>query len=507
MKKENLRGRIDWITTLIPFVIVLSMMLVFMLIPTQSKLFVDTLRGFFGDTIGIYYVILGLGCVLLSLYLAFKDKYCQIKLGNTDKPVYSNFAWGTMIFTSTMAADIMFYSLIEWALYGAEPHVAEMGKMQLWAPTFPLFHWGPLAWGFYVILAISFGFMMHVRKRERQRFSEAVRPLLGNRVDGPLGKLIDIVAVFAMVCATATTFSLATPLLASALASVFGISTRVTLTIGILLLICAVYTITVLLGMSGISKLASFCSYMFFALLFYFLFLGGETRYIVETGFQSLGNMVQNFIGLSTYMDPLRENSFPQTWTIYYWAYWLVWCIATPFFIALISKGRTIKNLVFGTFGWGLAGTYMSFIILGNYGLAQQLKHGLDVTGYISNGGEMYQAILNIFGTLPLPEVALILLVITMIAFYSTTLDGITYVASSYSYNQISADEEPSRKIRAVWSIMLILFPIGLLFAENTLYSLQSVTIIAAFPVGILLILIVWSFFKDVKNYLNENKQ
>lgn len=504
MEKENLKGRIDWVTTLIPFGIVLAMMLVFMLIPTQSKLFVDTLRGFFGDTIGIYYAILCLGCVLLALYLSFKDKYGQIRLGNTDKPLYGNFAWGTMIFTSTMAADIMFYSLIEWALYGAEPHVAELGKMQLWAPTFPLFHWGPLAWGFYVVLAICFAFMMHVRKRERQRFSEAVRPLFGNKVDGSLGKLIDIVAIFAIVCATATTFSLATPLLASALASVFGISTSVTLTIGILLLICAVYTITVLLGMNGISKLASFCSYMFFAILFYFLFLGGETRYIIETGFQSLGNMVQNFVGLSTYMDPLRENSFPQTWTIYYWAYWLVWCIATPFFIALISKGRTIKNLVFGTFGWGLAGTYMSFIILGNYGLAQQLKHGLDVTGYISNGGEMYQAILNIFGTLPLPEVALILLVITMIAFYSTTLDGITYVASSYSYNQISADEEPSRKIRAVWSIMLILFPIGLLFAENTLYSLQSVTIIAAFPVGILLILIVWSFFKDVKNYLNE---
>ena len=231
MERENLKGRIDWITTLIPFVIVLAMMLVFMLIPSQSKLFVDTLRGFFGDTIGIYYVILGLGCVLLSLYLAFKDKYGQIKLGNIDKPVYSNFAWGTMIFTSTMAADIMFYSLIEWALYGAEPHVAELGKMQLWAPTFPLFHWGPLAWGFYVVLAISFAFMMHVRKRERQRFSEAVRPLIGDRVDGPWGKVIDIVAVFAMVCATATTFSLATPLLASALASVFGISTSVTLTI------------------------------------------------------------------------------------------------------------------------------------------------------------------------------------------------------------------------------------------------------------------------------------
>ena len=106
-------------------------------------------------------------------------------------------------------------------------------------------------------------------------------------------------------------------------------------------------------------------------------------------------------------------------------------------FIAIISKGRTIRNVVWGSFGWGLAGTYLSFIILGNYGLAQQMKHGVDAIGYIGNGGEMYEAILMIFDTLPLPWLALILLTITMIAFYSTTLDGITYVTSSYSYNRL----------------------------------------------------------------------
>lgn len=143
----------------------------------------------------------------------------------------------------------------------------------------------------------------------------------------------------------------------------------------------------------------------------------------------------------------------------------------------------------------------MSFIILGNYGLAQQMKYGLNVTGFISNGGEMYDAILMIFDTLPLPAVALILLVITMIAFYSTTLDGITYVTSSYSYKQIAADEEPSRKIRGFWALLLIFLPIGLLFAENSLYSLQGVTIIAAFPVGILLTMIVISFFKDCRKW------
>ena len=496
---EQTKRQIDWATMLVPFAVVIALMIVFMVVPDQSKAVVDTLRSFFGDTIGIYYPILAIGSVLCALYVAINPKYGKIKLGDIDNPAYGNFKWGTMIFTSTMAADIMFYSLIEWALYGGEAHVSELGSVQMWAPTYTLFHWGPLAWGFYVILAVCFGFMMHVRKRQRQRFSEACRPVLGSKVDGLWGKVIDVIAIFAVVCATATTFSLATPLLTKAMGTVFGFDVSTGLTICVLLLICLIYTITVLFGVSGISKLAGICSYLFFGILFYFLFLGGETRYIIETGFQSLGNLIQNFVGMSTYMDPLRENGFAQNWTVYYWAYWLVWCVATPFFIALISRGRTIRNTVFGSFGWGLAGTYMSFIILGNYGLAQQLKHGHDLIGFIGNGGEMYDAILMIFDTLPLPALALMLLVVTMIAFYSTTLDGITYVASSYSYKQISVEEEPSRKIRGFWALLLIFLPIGLLFAENSLYSLQGVTIIAAFPIGILLVLIVWSFFRDCK--------
>ena len=166
---EKIRTKVDWPTTLIPFVIVLALMIVFMLIPEQSKTFVETVRGFLGDTCGLYYALFGVGVLATTLYVAF-SKYGKIKLGNLEKPQYSNFKWGTMIFTSTMAADILFYSLCEWALYGAEPHVTEMaGGMAMWAPTFTLFHWGPIAWCFYVILAIAFGFMMHVRKRDRHQ--------------------------------------------------------------------------------------------------------------------------------------------------------------------------------------------------------------------------------------------------------------------------------------------------------------------------------------------------
>ena len=178
--------------------------------------------------------------------------------------------------------------------------------------------------------------------------------------------------------------------------------------------------------------------------------------------------------------------------------------MATPFFIGSISKGRTIKNVVLGGYGWGLAGTFTSFIILGNYGLAQQMKRGLDVSGYIAESGDYSGAIMNIFETLPLPEIGLILLVVTMIAFYSTTFDALTMVISSYSYKKLEVGTEPDKKVRTFWAMMFILLPIALIFAENSMYSLQSVSIIAAFPIGIVVVVIVASFFKDAKEFMTR---
>jgi len=502
-KKNNLKNKIDWFSTIVPLIVVIAMCIVFMLLPGQSALALQAIRGFLGDECGIYYTLLGIGIFSCTVYIAF-SKYGAITLGTEKRPAYSSFQWGTMIFTSTMAADILFYSLCEWALYANEPHITELGGIQKWASTYPLFHWGPIAWSFYIVLAVAFGFMLHVRGRDKQKFSEACRPILGNRVDGICGKVIDLIAILALIAGTATTFSLATPLLSASLSRIFGFSNNTALTILILLLIAFVYTLTVWFGMKGISKLASCCAYMFFILLLYFLIAGGEAVYILETGFSALGNMVQNFIVMSTWMDPLRENSFPQNWTVYYWAYWMVWCVATPFFIGKISKGRTIKNTVLGGYAWGLAGTFTSFIILGNYGLSQQMKHGLDISGFIAAGGEYSEAILRIFDTLPLSELGLILLIITMIAFYSTTFDSITMVVSSYSYKRLPIDDEPDKKIRTFWAVMFILFPIALIFAENSMYSLQSVAIIAAFPIGFIVILITVSFFKDAGKYLNS---
>ena len=194
--------------------------------------------------------------------------------------------------------------------------------------------------------------------------------------------------------------------------------------------------------------------------------------------------------------------------TIFYWAYWMVWCVAAPFFIGTISKGRTIRQTILGGYFWGLSGTFTSFIILGNYGLGLQLHGRLDsLSGYLAAGGSntsLYTAIITLLEQLPLSGFVIILLVVCMITFYSTSFDSITLVAASYSYRKLKHDQDPDRRVKLFWAVLLILLPIALIFSEKSMANLQSVSIIAAFPVGIIMLLIIASFFKDANAYLKE---
>lgn len=498
------KDRIDWSTVIIPFALVLFLCLSFILFPDSSKLLIAQIRALLGDTLGLYYLIIGLGIFLLSLYLAF-SRYGSIRLGKPDeKPKYSDFSWSSMMFTAGLAADILFYSFCEWILYANDPHIAEMGPMQLWSSTYPIFHWGPIPWSFYLVLAVSFGFMLHVRGCHKQKYSEACRPLLGDKVDGIPGKLIDLLALFALLAGTATTFALATPLMSRVLTELLGVAPSKWLTIGILVVTCVVYTYALVHGMKGISKLSASCMYLFFALLAYVLFAGGETRYILETGFAAIGNLAQNFLTLATFTDPQRTTSFPQNWTIFYWAYWMVWCVASPFFIGSISRGRTIRQTILGGYLYSLSGTFLSFLILGNYSLGLQVNGKLDVMGIYAASGDLYETIISIVRTLPLAPLVLFLLVAAMIAFYATSFDSIALVASSYTYKQMTGDEEPHNTVKIFWAIMLILLPVALVFSENSMANLQSVSIIAAFPVALVILLIIASFLKDASRYLSE---
>lgn len=494
------KNKVDWMITLLPLCIICVLCVVFFIAPEQSNVVLSSIRFFFGDTFGSYYLIIGLGIFLLSIYIAF-SKYGDIVLGDKgEKPKYSFFAWGSMMFTCGLAADILFYSFSEWVMYASDPHIKEMGSIQQWAGVYPLFHWSVIPWSFYLVLAVAFGFMLHVRKRNRQKYSEACRPILGKYTDKWPGRIIDLLAVFALLAGTATTFSVATPLMATIIQDLFHLSvSRTTINIVILVITCIVYTYSLLHGFKGISLLANVCIYFFFGLLAFVLLFGGQARYIIDTGLNSLGTMVQNFIGLSTFTDPLRETNFPQNWTIYYWAYWMVWCVAAPFFIGSISRGRTVRQTIMGGYVFGVGSTLISFIILGNYSMGLQMHGVADFMAQYAQNGDLYGMIVNVIKTLPCAPVVMVVVLITMIAFYATSFDSIALTASCYSYHKLEEGKQPNRGIQLMWCILLILLPIALLFAQSSMNNLQSVSIIAAFPIGIVIVMIALSFLKDAK--------
>lgn len=506
MKTKN--KNIEWHIVILPLLIITILAGLIFAFPEQSANTIEYLRNFFVNKLGFFYTLLGLFILGAALILAF-SKYGNIQLGKMERPLYSNLKWGAMIFTSTMAADILYWSLIEWVYYyDANPQGLPeytIIQQQQWSSTYPLFHWGPIPWAFYILPAVAYAYRFFVKKKPKESLAHACEPLFGNKINKLPGKIIDIFSVVGLLAGTATTFSLATPLLSKAVAEVFHIEYSNTISVLILIFIAVVFTVAVLYGMKAISHLATACVILFFALLAIFLIFGPKI-YIIESGISGIGNMLQNFLSMSTWTDPLRATGdgiqgFPQNWTIFYWAYWIAWFVATPFFIAKISKGRTIRQTILGALGFGMAGTFTSFITFGNFGLFQQTSGKLDVASMVQNDTAPADIILQIFGQLPIKNVALIVLVLAMVAFYASTFDAITLVMAGFCTKNLKEDEMPSKKLRCYWSFIFLILPIALIWAESTLSALQTFSIIAAFPLGIIMLIIVFSFFKELKQH------
>lgn len=494
------RNQYDLVTSIVPLVILVVIVFLVVLFPSESGHVIEFIRGILGDTFGSYYLIFGLGFVLTSIYVAF-SKYGKIKLGEGE-PQFSNLTWGFMIFTSTMAADVLFYSLHEWTYYwNSTPldfSTMTQAEKITWSETYSLFHWGVTPWIFYILPAVAYAYMMHVKKRDRQKISEACRSILGNKVDQWQGKVIDIVSILALLLATSTTFSVATPLLSSALSNILNIDNSTVLTIIVLLSIVVIYTSAVLSGFKGISIVSTSCVVFFLILVGIFL-INPNARFIVDGAVNSVGNMFQNFFRLSTWTDPSRQSGVPQDYTVYYWAYWIAWSIANPFFIAKISKGRTVKQLVLGGTLSGVACTFLSFTVFGGFGIAEQTSGRIAIAEMISQGKPASEVILQIFNQLPFPKISMIILILAMVGFYASTFDALTHVVASYSYKNLRADEEPSKVSKIYWAILFASLPCALLFSESTTYQLQGLSIIAAFPISILTIVVVVGFFKSVR--------
>lgn len=345
----------------------------------------------------------------------------------------------------------------------------------------------------YFISCSVWLYALHYKNR-KQKFSEACRPVLGTKTDGVLGKIIDLIAIFSLIAATATTFSMSMPLLSSAVNSLFHIGNLRILSLYLIVLVVGIYLVISILGMKAISRLSVIAFSVFGLFLLYVFIFSKKETFSMVFGAKSIGNLIVHFPQM---FFITKNNSFTQKWTIYYWSYWMVWCVATPFFIGSISKGRTIRNLILGGYAWGLAGTYLSFIILGTFGISRQLDGIFYATQQINGGRNYANVIVKLLQTLPHYKIALVLLILAMIGLYSTVFDSITMVISKYSYKSLSLEKDPSRIVRGFWAIVFMILPIALLFNNDSVYDVQSVAVIAAVPTGLVMLLIILSFGKN----------
>ena len=182
----------------------------------------------------------------------------------------------------------------------------------------------------------------------------------------------------------------------------------------------------------------------------------------------------------------------------------MVWSIAAPFFIGNISRGRTIKQTILGGYVFGVGSTIVSFVVLGNYGLGLQVSGRADFIAQYAADGDLYGLILSIINTMPAAKFILVITMVCMIAFYATSFDSIAYTAACYSYKKLEENEHPHKLVSLLWCILLIVLPIALVFSESSMNNIQSISIISAFPIGIIMIIMIWGFIKDIKIYMKK---
>ncbi len=467
--------------------------------PTQGAEWIAVAKIFMTDKLGFLYLALGLAACAFMVYVVFSDMG-QIKLGEPDEqPEFATASWAAMLFCGGIGASILYWGCIEWAYYyQSPPFQLEPGSEEAvrWAATYGLFHWGPIAWSIYLIPAIPIAYFFYVRKQPVLKVSSALMPVLGEkRSKGGIGKLVDVFFIFGLLGGAATTLGLAAPLISEGLNALFGLPQN-TLTQALVLLVCTgIFAYSSYAGLEKGIKILSNINFWGAMGLLTFVLVAGPTIFMLETGLDSIGRLLSNFFVMATWAEPFGgygtfENThFPQDWTIFYWAWWLVFAPSMGLFVARISRGRTIKQMVSGSIFFGSLGCFLFFMILGNYGLSLQLSGQLDVVSILNNEGAT-KAIFSMLGELPMSTLVIAVFTVLCIIFTATTFDSISYILASVVQNNVT--EEPMRWNRMFWAFTLSFLPTVLMFLGG-LSTLQTAAIVGGLPLLVISVMLMIS--------------
>ncbi|RIL53191.1 MULTISPECIES: BCCT family transporter [Mammaliicoccus] len=504
MKKHKV---MDWWTFYGTVAVLLIAVIPMMVFPKASQEVITSINDIISNTLGPWYLTLGLIVFAFVLYIAF-GKYGNVTLGKaSDKPEFNNFSWISMLFCAGIGSDILYWGVIEWAYYYQVPPYGASGMTDealQYATMYGMFHWGPIAWAIYVLPALPIGYLVFVKKKPIYKISQACRPILKGQTDKLPGKIVDILFIFGLLGGAATSLALGVPLISAGIERLTGLDgENMVMRSVILLIITVIFAFSSYTGLKkGIQKLSDINVWLTFLILGIVLIVG-PTVFIMETTVSGFGNMLKNFFQMATWLEPFggigkrEETNFPQDWTIFYWSWWLVYAPFIGLFIARISKGRTLKEVVLGTIIYGTLGCVLFFGIFGNYAVFLQISGQFDVIQFL-NQHSAEATIIEVMHQLPFPKVMIVLFLISAFLYLATTFDSGSYILAAATQKKVI--DEPLKANRLFWAFALCLLPFSLMLVggERALDVLKTASILASVPLTIIFVMMMISFIRTL---------
>ncbi|MCE4965717.1 choline transporter [Staphylococcus chromogenes] len=477
-------------------IIVFAIVLVGVLIPKQFGGITSAITAWITSTLGWYYLILTTVIVFFCVFLIFSP-IGKLKLGRpNDKPEFNTVSWFAMLFSAGMGIGLVFYGAAEPLAHFASPPNADPKSTEAFTESLrsTFFHWGFHAWAVYGVVALALAYSQF-RKGEPGLLSKTLRPILGDRVDGPIGTLIDILAVFATVVGVAVSLGMGALQIAGGLHYLFNIPNNIITQSIIIVVVTILFIMSAWSGLSkGIQYLSNLNIGLGTVLLIAALFIG-PTILILNMLTSSTGSLLNSFLfnSFDAAATNPQKREWMASWTLYYWGWWLSWSPFVGVFIARVSKGRSIREFISGVLLVPVIVSFIWFSVFGVLGIETAKKHK-DIFDM-----SVETQLFGVFHHLPMGMVLSIIALLLIASFFITSADSATFVLGMQT---TFGSQNPSGFVKVTWGVAQSLIAFVLLLSgggdgEAGLTALQNAAIISALPFSFVVILMMISFYKD----------
>lgn len=482
------------------------------LYPEQGKVAANSvlsmLTNTFGSTMQLFTVLVVGFLVVIAL-----SKYGDIRLGNS-KPQYSTLSWVAMMFFCGNGAGTVYWAFLEWGWhFNAAPQlngvaVSEAVNYEL-SMAYTFFDWGPSAWALLCVFVLPFAYHYYIKGDSELRFSVLCKYSLGEKaVRGWFGKVVDFIFIFAAVGSISITAGTSASTISAALADLLGINQTFTLTTMVLIGVALLYSVSSFVGIEkGMRRISDSNVYLCMTLLG-FIFIVGPTQFIIDSMVNSVGLLSQEYMRMSLWTDPIARTGYPQGWTAFYLVYWLTFGPFTGLFVAKISEGRKIKEVIANMLISGPLGLLLFFGIIGGYQQSLRVKGILDIPNMLVTG-QAEQIATATINSLPLSKIVMVVYLFVIVLFLATTLDAASFTLSSTVSKKLKATEEPNPFLKLVWCLVLVALPIAISFIGTDIGTIKSIVLSTGLPLVVILVIIYHGFlremFSDFSNMSRED--